>query len=220
VGNVIKIPYQNVNVNKFHQELINLGITPDAVLPISESTCKIRFNDIFEYELKDEEGNITGCKYKERIEVIVDKGLETEHTETKDIDFDYGKFIADIQVVVDAHDQLSIIKSEQIRLIKDSCNQAIYDGFEYEGHWYTYDLKDQSRFGLIKSDIDDLPPDSVVGWGVKDQEEEIVHDIESFKALYRHALYVHMKLMIDRSRELEDQIKASNSLDEIRSIVW
>lgn len=101
---MLKLNYVNVFVCKFHQELINLNINPDAVMTLQDGSCELQFHKIFKFELKDEEGNVTGYEYKEKIEVVIDEGLETERTEGQLIDFDYDALAASIQTIVDCHD--------------------------------------------------------------------------------------------------------------------
>jgi len=101
---MLKLNYTNVCVNKFHQELINADIAPNAVTTLQDCSCELQFHNVFEYQITDEEGNVTGQYYKERITVIIDEGLETEHTEEQYIDFDYDSLIEKIKCVLDCHD--------------------------------------------------------------------------------------------------------------------
>ena len=112
---------------------------------------------------------------------------------------------------------LDVLKANKIESLHKSCEQAIYDGFEFDGNIFEYDLKDQSRFQSTMIAIQ-MGMTGTVSWASK--TNGIVDFTEvTFPLLFQAGL-MHLQTMIGKSRILEGQVGTATTIEEINAIAW
>lgn len=112
---------------------------------------------------------------------------------------------------------LETLRTLRLLKLKEECTQAIYDGFESQGHTFGFNEHDQSNFTqqLLLIALGDTSP---IQWKTQDagvQEfttgefQQIVDDAKAHKIAQQTKYWT-----------LENELEAATTIEEVNSIVW